>query len=150
MALNEKMKLFADHYLITINATESAKKAGYSEKTAYSQGQRLLKHVEVRAYIDDKQNERSEKLELDAEWVLKNLQTVVERSLQSEPVMKWNYESRQLEETGEYTFDSNGANRALELVGKHLGMFKDKIEHSGGFNFVVNRKRVMNNGASDD
>ena len=44
---------FADYYLETSNATESAKKAGYSEKTAYSQGQRLLKNVEIKAYIDE-------------------------------------------------------------------------------------------------
>ena len=45
---------FADYYLETSNATESAKKAGYSEKTAYSQGQRLLKNAEVKAYIDER------------------------------------------------------------------------------------------------
>ena len=48
---------FADYYLETSNATESAKKAGYSEKTAYSQGQRLLKNVEVKAYIDERLDE---------------------------------------------------------------------------------------------
>ena len=53
MALNEMQQAFADYYLETSNATESAKKAGYSEKTAYSQGQRLLKNVEVKAYIDE-------------------------------------------------------------------------------------------------
>lgn len=53
MALNEMQQAFADYYLKTSNATESAKRAGYSEKTAYSQGQRLLKNVELRAYIDE-------------------------------------------------------------------------------------------------
>lgn len=50
-------KAFADYYLETSNATESAKKAGYSEKTAYSQGQRLLKNVEVKAYIEERLDE---------------------------------------------------------------------------------------------
>ena len=50
-------KAFADYYLETSNATESAKKAGYSEKTAYSQGQRLLKNVEVKAYIEERLGE---------------------------------------------------------------------------------------------
>ena len=54
MALNEMQQAFADYYLETSNATESAKKAGYSEKTAYSQGQRLLKNAEVKAYIDER------------------------------------------------------------------------------------------------
>ena len=48
---------FADYYLETSNATEAAKRAGYSEKTAYSQGQRLLKNVEVKSYIDERLNE---------------------------------------------------------------------------------------------
>ncbi|WP_082034207.1 terminase small subunit [Cohnella kolymensis] len=131
VALNPQQQMFADYYLVEPNATEAAKKAGYSEKTAYSQGQRLLKHVEVRAYIDEKMTERSEKLNIEAEWVLAKLVQVADRSMKAEPVMKWDYEERALKETGEYQFDSQGANRALELIGKHLGMFKDKIEHSG-------------------
>lgn len=54
MALNEMQQAFADYYLKASNATEAAKKAGYSEKTAYSQGQRLLKNVEVKAYIEER------------------------------------------------------------------------------------------------
>lgn len=57
MALNEMQQAFADYYLETSNATEAAKKAGYSEKTAYSQGQRLLKNVEVKCYIDERLEE---------------------------------------------------------------------------------------------
>jgi phage terminase small subunit len=57
LALNEMQQAFADYYLEISNATESAKKAGYSEKTAYSQGQRLLKNVEVKAYIDERLDE---------------------------------------------------------------------------------------------
>ncbi len=52
MSLNLKQKAFCEHYVACLNATESAKRAGYSEKTAYSQGQRLLKHVEVKKYIE--------------------------------------------------------------------------------------------------
>lgn len=39
---------------------------------------------------------------------------------------------------------------ALDSMARHLGMFNDKIEHSGGFNFVINRRRVTSNGDSDD
>jgi phage terminase small subunit len=49
--VNDKQKAFADYYIETGNQTESAKRAGYSEKTAYSIGNRLLKKVEVSTYI---------------------------------------------------------------------------------------------------
>ena len=52
MALSEKQRVFCEHYAACRNATESAKRAGYSAKTAYSQGQRLLKKAEIQAYID--------------------------------------------------------------------------------------------------
>lgn len=125
MALKDKKKLFADHYLVLLNATEAAVKAGYSEKTAYSQGSRLLKDVEVHAYIEEKQQVRAEKLSVDADWVLKRLMEISDRCMTAEPVVEFNPETRQMEESGEYKFDSTGANRATELIGKHLGMFKD-------------------------
>lgn len=70
MALNEMQKAFADYYIETANATESAKRAGYSEKTAYSQGQRLLKNVEISAYISERMEERGEKRVADANEVI--------------------------------------------------------------------------------
>ena len=70
MALNEMQKAFADYYIETANATESAKRAGYSEKTAYSQGQRLLKNVEISAYISERMAEQGEKRVADANEVI--------------------------------------------------------------------------------
>ena len=52
--LTEKQRRFADAYCETANATQAAKAAGYSAKTAYSQGERLLKNVEIAAYIRDR------------------------------------------------------------------------------------------------
>lgn len=70
MALNEMQKAFADYYIETANATESAKRAGYSEKTAYSQGQRLLKNVEIYTYISERMAEQGEKRVADANEVI--------------------------------------------------------------------------------
>lgn len=50
--LNERQKAFCEHYAACLNATEAAKRSGYSEKTAYSSGNRMLKNVEVIDYID--------------------------------------------------------------------------------------------------
>jgi hypothetical protein len=61
-----------------------------------------------------------EKASVDRAWVLERLKKVAERCLQEEPVMVRG------EPTGEYKFDSAGANRALELLGKELGMFVER------------------------
>ena len=55
--LNPKNALFVEHYLQCWNATEAAKRAGYSEKTAYSQGSRLLKNAEIKGVIQTRISE---------------------------------------------------------------------------------------------
>jgi phage terminase small subunit len=69
MALSAKQQLFIDHYLISYNATEAALRAGYSEKTAYSQGARLLKNVEISTAIDERLSESA----MRADEVLRRL-----------------------------------------------------------------------------
>ena len=63
LKLNEKQKRFCEEYLIDLNATQAAIRAGYSEKTAYTIGQKLTKKSEVKAYIEEKletlKNERT-------------------------------------------------------------------------------------------
>lgn len=131
MALNDKQERFCQEYIIDLNATQAATRAGYSDKTAYSQGQRLLKNVEVASRVKELQSGRAEKLNLDAEWVLQRLVQINDMCLVSVPVEKWDHKEKKMVQTGEYVFDSQGANRSAELIGKHLGMFKDKVEHSG-------------------
>jgi phage terminase small subunit len=126
---------FVREYLLDLNASDAARRAGYSAKTAPSQGGRLLKNVAVATAIRQALNKRSEKLELSAEWVLNNLRTVAERCLQAEPVRE-RVDGEWVQKTDAdghlvWEFDSSGANRSLELLGKHLGMFTDKHEISG-------------------
>ena len=59
--LTAKQARFTEEYLVDLNATQAAKRAGYSEKTAGSQGQRLLKNVEVAAAIAEAMSERSKR-----------------------------------------------------------------------------------------
>lgn len=73
MALNEKQQKFADEYLIDRNATQAAIRAGYSKSTAYSQGQRLLKHAEVAAFIDKRREDLAERTEITQDRVLQEL-----------------------------------------------------------------------------
>lgn len=133
MTLNKKQELFAREYLIDMNGTQAAIRAGYSEKTAYSIASNLLKKVEVQSLIEELREERAKRLNLDAYWVLKRLKEISDKSMQAEPVYQWDYEAQSMVPTGEFKFDSAGANKSTELIGKHLGMFSDKLrlEHSG-------------------
>ena len=102
--------------------------AGFRAKNhgvAAKRGSALFGRPEIRARVVELEDElRSGSIArtgLDREWVLKGLRENLERSLQSKPVL-----DRQGRPTGEYTFNAAGANRALELVGKELGMFVER------------------------
>lgn len=70
--LTDKQRLFCEWYVSTGNATESAKKAGYSEKSASNQGCRLMKNDEIQKFIKEKQHKLAESVidndELLAFW----------------------------------------------------------------------------------
>ena len=73
MALTAKQQRFVAEYLIDLNATQAAIRAGYSAKTAYSVGHENLKKPEVQAELQVEMKARSERTEIDADWVLKRL-----------------------------------------------------------------------------
>ena len=125
--LSAKQEMFCKEYLIDLNATQAAIRAGYSAKTAKSQGNRLLTNVDILARVKELKEKRADELELDAYWVLKRLKDISDRAMQAEPVMTFDPGLGELVETGEYEFDSTGANKATELIGKHIGMFDPKL-----------------------
>ncbi len=71
--MNDKQQRFAEEYLIDSNATQAAIRAGYSAKTAYSQGQRLLSHVEIKGAIQDMQAEHRERTAVTVESITEQL-----------------------------------------------------------------------------
>ncbi|WP_084651056.1 terminase small subunit [Pseudomonas canadensis] len=73
MALTAKQQRFVDEYLIDLNATQAATRAGYSKKTANEQGSRLLANVSVSAAIHQRMNERSGRVEITQDMVLREL-----------------------------------------------------------------------------
>lgn len=73
MALNAKQRRFVDEYLIDLNATQAAIRAGYSKKTARQIGERLLSNVDIQAEITKKQRKRSNRTEITQDRVLKEL-----------------------------------------------------------------------------
>lgn len=74
--LTPKQRRFIDEYLIDLNATQAAIRAGYSEKTAYSIGVQLLKKLEIQAEIQKRRNRLQNKLEITQERVLQELAAI--------------------------------------------------------------------------
>ena len=155
-----KKKVFAEEYLMDLNATQAAIRAGYSEKTAKSQGQRLLTDVDVAAYIAKGKEERSERTKIDADWLLKRLADEAEADVADlyneagglKPVHEWPEIWRKglvagLDVHQEYEYEDgqkipdgmimkvrlSDRIKRLELIGKHVDVqaFPNKVEHSG-------------------
>jgi phage terminase small subunit len=139
--MNDRQKEFVKQYLVDLNATQAAIRAGYSAKTAYSIGQENLKKPEIANAIQAEMDKRASRTEITADYVLNGIREVAERCLERAPVMEGRGDDRRqiVDEEGRHvwTFDSTGANKAFELLGKHLRLFTDKVEHTGGVSLTV-------------
>jgi phage terminase small subunit len=160
--LKQRRTRFVKEYLIDQNATRAAKAAGYSEKTAYSQGQRLLKHVEIRSRIEKANDKVNAKLDLTVERVKQEIARLAYYDPQAfwnengtaKPIHEIDEDARRAIcgfETAEL-FTGSGEDRAtagyikkfkladkpraLELAARHLKMLTDKVEFSGADEIV--------------
>lgn len=79
--LTGKQRVFVEEYLVDLNATQAAIRAGYSADTAYAIGWENLRKPDIQKAISKAQAERSERTEIDADWVLKRLATIANTSL---------------------------------------------------------------------
>lgn len=136
MSLTPKQQRFVDEYLIDLNATKAAERAGYSKKTANEQGARLLANVSVAEKIQERMKARSEKTGIDAAYVLTTIVETIERCKQAQPVLDRKGDPVLVttpngEIAPAYTFEAQAVLKGAELLGKHLKLFTDKIEHSG-------------------
>ena len=160
--MTPKQQRFVEEYLIDLNATQAAIRAGYSGKTANEQGARLLANVSVRSAIAEAKTKRSEETQVNAAWLLARLaqESVADLSdLYDElgrvkPVKDWPLIWRQGLVAGiEVETIGEGAGhvtkikisdriKRLELIGKHIDVqaFKEKIEHSGTMTLVIDAK----------
>lgn len=121
--MTDQQKAFCDEYLRCFNATKAAISVGYSEKTARIQASQILALDEVSLYIDSRLKTISEKAEVDSVWVMRRFKEISDRCVQAEPVL--DFEGNP---TGEYRFDSSGANKATEMLGKIIGVFEKDNE----------------------
>ena len=137
--MTPKQKRFVEEYLIDLNATRAAERAGYSHPNV--QCARLLANVSIAAAIEAAQAELSERVGITQDYVLRTIRDTVRRCSQKKG------------------FQPNAVLKGTELLGKHLGMFKERIVHEGDplsalYDHVADRSREMvkhgGNGADPD
>ena len=118
--LTEMQKRFIDYYIETANATESAKRAGYSAKTAKNIGAENL--TKLNFFIQQKLEEKENQRIASQEEVLQYLTKVMRG-----------------EEKDQFGLDASLQDRTkcAELLGKRYGTFKEKVEHSGNIPVVI-------------
>lgn len=127
--MTDKQQRFVDEYLVDLNATQAAIRAGYSPKTAYAKGCGLLKKPEIVAAIANRQAELREHTGITQEYVVNGFQEIAERCMQKAPVMVFDKVEREYVQAQDdegrdiWQFDATNANRAFENLGKHLGIY---------------------------
>ena len=159
--MTPKQGVFVREYLIDLNATQAAIRAGYSERTANEQGARLLANVSVRSAIEAAQKERAKRVEVDAEWVLRRLHGEATADLADlydetgnlKPIREWPkvwrtglvagietvQERDGTDEDGKPAYSTvrkvklSERIKHVELIGKHVGVgaFRERLEHTG-------------------
>ena len=119
--LTAKQARFVQEYMIDLNATAAAGRAGYSDP---NYGRQLITEPNVSEAIRSRFAEQEQETKITARYVLEGLKEVAERCMQRAPVLNRKGEQIQDEEgRNVWAFDSAGANRSFELLGKHLGLF---------------------------
>lgn len=140
--LNEKQKQFCEEYIIDLNGTQAAIRAGYSKKTANEQAAQLLAKLSIQEYIQKIKNKRSERVKYSQDELMRDILEVKNRCMQANPVL-----DKEGNETGVWKFDSNGANKALDMLAKHVGFYETDNKQKA-FNISVNREAVEVEGNS--
>lgn len=108
--LTPKMSRFVEEYLISSNASEAVLLAGYKTRNPNRMGSELLRHPLVKEAIDKAKDERRERVILSQDFVINKLIDIVQKTEDGNPT---------------------AALRGLELLGKHLGLYKERQEISG-------------------
>jgi phage terminase small subunit len=126
--LTEKQKRFADYYIETGNATESARRAGYSLKTARVIGGENLLKPAIRAYIDEQLAQKDNERIASADEVLQLLTSIARGEIE-EDVLKGIGGGEQVLVKKE--LDGKDRLKAAELLGKRYGLFVEKLDIKG-------------------
>jgi len=134
--LTPKQEKFVEEYLVDLNATQAAIRAGYHPKMAAQ----LVAKPSIQKAVEDAKKAQAKRVRITADDVLRDLIEIKDRCMQAVPVR-----NKDGEETGLYVFDAKAANQSLALIGKHLGMFVDKVDmkvSGGAAALALARKRM--------
>lgn len=120
--LTSKQQRFIAEYLIDLNTTQAAMRAGYSKKNADKIGPELLGKTRVARAIQEAMDARAQRTQIHADYVLMTIRDTIERCRQAKPVL-----DHAGNPTGLYTFQANSVLKGCELLGRHLGLWNDKL-----------------------
>ncbi len=132
--MTEKQKRFVEEYLIDLNATQAAIRAGYAEKSAGRNADRLMKNDEIKSSIDAKLAEiQSEKI-AQAQEVMEHLTSVM-RGEHTEQTLRLVGDG--VQEITNIDVPAKDRIKAAELLGKRYGLFKDNLQMDGDLSLNI-------------
>jgi len=128
--------MFVKEYIVDLNATQAAIRAGYSEDSARQIASTMLSKHNIQDAIQAEMDKRANRTEVTQDYVLNTIVNTIEKCQQAEPVIRANGDPVLIEnEAGDvvpaYTFQANSVLKGCELLGKHLKIFTDKTEVTG-------------------
>lgn len=149
--LTNKQKKFIDEYLVDLNATQAAIRAGYKEKAAYRTGAENLRKPQIQEEIQKRMQERQQRTEVTQDMVVKELAAIAFARATDYVEIRSNgvcgtvvikpttdLSDQQIRAIAGIKEGANGIEiklndkeKALELLGRHLGMWNDKIKVDG-------------------
>lgn len=142
--MTDKQRIFCEEYLIDLNATQAAIRAGYSEKTAYSTGNENLKKPELQEYIQKMLDEKEDTLIAKQDEVLKTLTRIMRREELESVVVTCKKHKSYYDDNGKKVVDDteepitvpiptkvSDANKAAEMLGKYYTLFTDRTQIEG-------------------
>ena len=134
--LTDKQRLFCREYIVDLNASQAAERAGYSAKCAKEQGYRLLTYAHIQEELSELMKSRESRLEVTSDFVIQTIIDTIQRCSQGRLMLDRtgrpvsDLDARYGEERPLYKYDSAAVLRGAELLGRHLKLFSDKVEHS--------------------
>jgi phage terminase small subunit len=154
MALTEKQKRFCDEYLIDLNATQAAIRAGYSKRSARQIAEKNMTKDDIQKYIKERMDEKEDELIADQDEVLRYLTATMRREKKEcivvtikekksvyapdkKGTMRKQTVEKEVPKIIEIPAKLSDANKAAELLGKRYALFTDKVETDVDMNLNI-------------